>query len=110
MSPDLKDDTALDDKMAGLEDETPGDADAESGDDETPQRMDLSVSVESPTACQRHVTVTIPRSDIDRYHGDAVSGLMGEADVPGFRAGRAPRKLVEARFRKEVDEQIKSSL
>ena len=30
--------------------------------------------------------------------------------MPGFRIGRAPRKLVENKFRKEIGEQIKGSL
>ncbi|MCH8168110.1 MAG: trigger factor family protein, partial [Proteobacteria bacterium] len=29
---------------------------------------------------------------------------------PGFRSGRAPRKLVEQRFRKELKDQVKGSL
>jgi trigger factor len=36
--------------------------------------------------------------------------MMESVAVPGFRPGRAPRKLVEARFRKEATEQIKGSL
>jgi trigger factor len=36
--------------------------------------------------------------------------MMGTASVPGFRSGRAPRKLVEARYRKDVGDQIKSKL
>ncbi len=35
---------------------------------------------------------------------------MPTAAVPGFRAGRAPRKLVETRFRKDVGEQVKGTL
>jgi trigger factor len=35
---------------------------------------------------------------------------MPKAAVPGFRAGRAPRKLVEAKFRKDVADQVKGSL
>ena len=35
---------------------------------------------------------------------------MPGAQVPGFRAGRAPRKLVEHRFRNEVKDQVKSNL
>lgn len=70
----------------------------------------LDVKIDSPSACQRHITVTIPREDIDRYFGKAFDELMPSATVPGFRAGRAPRKLVEHRFRKELVEQVKSSL
>ncbi len=74
------------------------------------QKLNLSIKVDAPSACQRHVTVTIPREEIDRYYDKAFGELMETANVPGFRAGRAPRKLVEARFRKDVTDQVKGSL
>jgi len=79
------------------------------GEEEKP-KLALEVDIEKPNACQRHVTVTIPREDIERYYDEAFSEIMPEAEVPGFRPGRAPRKLVENRFRKQVREQIKGSL
>ena len=72
--------------------------------------LQLDVAIDSPSACQRHITVTVAREDIDRYFDDAFSEMMSTANVPGFRAGRAPRKLVETRYRKEVADQIKGSL
>jgi trigger factor len=75
-----------------------------------PQKLNLSIKVDKPSACQRHITVTIPRDEIERYYDKGFSEMMDTANVPGFRAGRAPRKLVEARFRKEVSEQVKGSL
>ncbi|MGD9720043.1 MAG: trigger factor [Pirellulales bacterium] len=77
---------------------------------EAAEKLNLSIKVDSPSACQRHVTVTIPRDDIERYFDKAFSDLMGTANVPGFRAGRAPRKLIESRFRKDVVDQVKGSL
>ncbi len=82
----------------------------ESGEAEESQELDLLVEVASPSACERHVTVTVSRADIDRYLDDAFGELMSTANVPGFRAGRAPRKLVETRYKKEISEQIKGSL
>ena len=73
-------------------------------------RCELDVQVTSPSACERHVTVTISRADIDRYFDDAFGEMMPTAAVPGFRIGRAPRKVVENRFRDEVTEQVKSAL
>jgi len=78
--------------------------------DEAPEKLDLQIKVDKPSACQRHVTVTIPRPEIERYYDKAFSELMDTAAVPGFRAGRAPRKLVEARFRKDIADQVKGSL
>jgi trigger factor len=72
--------------------------------------LHLDVAIASPSACQRHITVTVAREDIDRYLNDAFSEMMSTANVPGFRIGRAPRKLVETRYRKEVADQIKGSL
>ena len=52
----------------------------------------------------------MPREDIERYFDEAFTDLMDKAAVPGFRAGRAPRKLVESRFRKDIADQVKGSL
>ena len=76
----------------------------------TSTNLHLDVQIESPSACQRHITVTVAREDIDRYFDDAFSEMMPTAAVPGFRVGRAPRKLIEARFHKDVADQIKGSL
>ena len=78
--------------------------------DEEKKPLDLKVDVTSPSACQRHLVVTISRPDIDRYLDEAYSEMMPRASVPGFRPGRAPRKLVESHFRKDVAGQIKGSL
>jgi trigger factor len=106
MSPERTDDDELASagETAGLAVE--GD---ESAEEET-QPLQLDVQVTSPSACERHVTVTISRADIERYLDDAFGEMMPTAAVPGFRIGRAPRKVVENRFRDEVTEQVKSAL
>jgi trigger factor len=88
---------------------TEQDADDE-GAEEKPEKLNLEVKIDKRGACQRHITVTIPREDIERYFENAFSDLVGKAAVPGFRPGRAPRKLVENRFRKDVADQVKGSL
>jgi trigger factor len=82
----------------------------DSEEQEEREPLKLEVQIASPGACQRHVTVTVPREDIERYFDKAFGDLMPTATVPGFRAGRAPRKLVEHRFRKDVADQVKGSL
>jgi trigger factor len=86
------------------------DADQDGAGQEEREPLKLDVKIDSPGACERHITVTIPRDDIERYFDKAFGELMPTATVPGFRAGRAPRKLVEHRFRKDVADQVKGSL
>src|SRR3954454_24319315 len=93
----------LDDKEA--------DADASAGEgEEAREPLDLQVKIDSPGTCQRHITVTIAEADVERYFNNAIGEMMPKVVVPGFRAGRAPRKLVETRFRKDVSDQVKASL
>lgn len=98
--------------MATTDDEDTGAAALAEGEEGAAEekKLHLDVQIDSRSACERHVTVTIPREDIDRYYDDAYSEMMDKAVVPGFRAGRAPRKLVELRFKKDVGDQIKNSL
>lgn len=101
MTADRNDDDKLEEESTDVAVETA---------EEPTQKLELDVQVTSPGACERHVTVTISRSDIDRYFDDAFGELMPTAAVPGFRIGRAPRKVVENRYRDEVSDQVKSSL
>jgi trigger factor len=80
------------------------------GDDGLPKPLNLDVAIDTVSTCQRRVKVTIPRADIDRYRDDAIGELMPTALLPGFRPGRAPRRLVSSRFKTELSDQIRSKL
>jgi trigger factor len=80
------------------------------GDDGLPKPLNLDVAVDTVSTCQRRVKVTIPRADIDRYRDEAIGELMPTALLPGFRPGRAPRRLVSSRFKTELSDQIRSKL
>ena len=56
------------------------------------------------------MTVTVPREDIERYYSKKFDELIPKAEVPGFRVGKAPRKLVEKKFRKQMTDQVKGSI
>ena len=78
--------------------------------EQEPQELQLEVTVDTRSECERHISVTVSRDDIDRYYDKEFTELMPTAQVPGFRLGRVPRKLIEARFRKEVAEKVKGEL
>jgi trigger factor len=77
---------------------------------EKKEPLTLDVKVASPSSCQRHVTITVSRPDVDRYLDEEFRDLAPKAEVPGFRPGRAPRKLVESRFKEHVHQQVKGRL
>jgi len=103
-------DPESDDVLELPEDELPDEEQAEGEEAEEKPKLNLEVKVDQRSACQRHITVTVPREDVDRYFDKEFSELMSSAQVPGFRPGHAPRKLIETRFRKDVTERVKSVL
>lgn len=72
--------------------------------------LQIDVKIDVTSSCERHVVVTIPQAEVARYRTEAFDEVVPKAELPGFRAGKAPRKLVESKFQDQVTEQVKSSL
>ncbi len=78
--------------------------------DSLKRKLDLDVQISDVGPCKKHLKIAIPRAEIERQFDESLGTMKREAAVPGFRPGRAPRQLVEKRFRKQVAEQVKSTL
>jgi len=74
------------------------------------RKLEISVEIQDVGPCKKHLKVTVPRHEIERQFDESLNSFQREAQVPGFRPGKAPKQLVVKRFRKEVAGQVKSSL
>ena len=84
---------------------TPVEAEAEAK-----PKLGLDVQISDVGPCKKHLAISIPRTDVERQFDVSIGSMKREAMVPGFRPGHAPRSLIEKRFRKQVAEQVKSTL
>jgi trigger factor len=84
----------------------------EEGTQETQQsRTDKNtVAVEDVGPCKKKVSVEIPEETIKEMADEQYRELRREAVLPGFRKGRAPRRLLEKRFGKETKDSVKLKL
>jgi trigger factor len=73
-------------------------------------KLNQKVEIRDVGPCKKHIKVTIERGDIENRLNDKFKELMTDATVPGFRPGKAPRKLVERRFHSEVGDQVKAEI
>ena len=69
-----------------------------------------TVTIEEAGPCKKKVVVEIPEEAVKSATDEQYETLRKDALVPGFRKGRAPRRLLEKRFGKETTEQIKLKL
>jgi trigger factor len=81
----------------------------ESKEEEKPEIPNI-VTIEDAGPCKKKVIIEIPLEKITNATDDQYKELQRDALVPGFRKGRAPRRLLEKRFGKEASESIKLKL
>jgi len=89
---------------------TTADASSHAEEETAKKKLDLDVQISEVGPCKKHLKVTIPRPEVERQFDESLGTMKREAAVPGFRPGRAPRQLVQKRFRKQVSDQVKSTL
>lgn len=77
---------------------------------EADHKLSLDVEISEVGACKKHVRVKISRDDIVALQSESVSELAEKAEVPGFRVGHAPHKLIEKKFRKELLGEVKQKV
>jgi len=80
------------------------------GEEEKAVASKNAVTIEDAGPCRKKVIIEIPEETIKTVTDEQYEQLRKEAIVPGFRRGRAPRRLLEKRFGKETSEQIKLKL
>ncbi len=82
------------------------------GDDAPMTRLPQTVEITDVGPCKKHVKVTVEREVIEHRAQDKFSELVKSQtpQVRGFRPGKVPRKIIEQRFKKEVDEQVKNEV
>src|SRR5580704_14101480 len=78
--------------------------------EEKKEKLNQTVDMQDIGPCKKHIKVTVNRADIDKLLNEKFSELVKDATVPGFRPGKAPRKVITRRYHKEVTDQVRGQL
>ncbi len=107
-------DAAQDEQAVAVEDKPEdeavdaADTEGEDGDDE--EKPEQTVTVEDLSSVRKRLTIELPQSRIEDLIGDNYEKLQDEAVIPGFRRGRAPKRLIEKRFGSSIRDEVKGQL
>ncbi|MGV6815508.1 MAG: trigger factor [Phycisphaerales bacterium] len=69
-----------------------------------------SVTIEDVGPCRKRISIDIPSETVDNQIETAFTSVAHEANIPGFRKGHAPRRLIEKRFGSYVKDETRSRL
>ncbi|MEM9414797.1 MAG: trigger factor [Planctomycetota bacterium] len=74
------------------------------------QAVSYDVKIEDAGPACKSLTITIPADRIKDKIEESYGTLQTDAVLPGFRRGRAPRRLLEKRFASSVGDDVKNQL
>ncbi len=70
----------------------------------------MNVEVENLPNCIASLHIELPPDFVTKEWNEVVRGFRQVARIPGFRPGKAPPNVVEAKFRKEIQEELTKKL
>src|SRR5262245_51871829 len=69
-----------------------------------------TVSIADAGPSRKKISIEVPAEVVTEKLKDSLDTLSVEAELPGFRKGRAPRALIERRFGPTLRDQAKKEL
>ncbi len=70
----------------------------------------MNVTIEDAGPCKKVLKFEIPKEAIEGELEKKTIEVCDTVELPGFRKGRAPRKLVEKRFGSQIRDEVKQSV
>ena len=66
----------------------------------------MNVTVEKLPKCLTEVSAIFPADDVKSEKASILSSYSNQARIPGFRPGKAPKRIIEKRFAKEIEGEL----
>jgi len=70
----------------------------------------VNVTVENLAPCKKLMRVEIETQKVDEAFDHVTKEFQREAVLPGFRPGKAPREMVQRKYGKVTEEEVKRKL
>ena len=70
----------------------------------------MNISLQSGSKCQATLRVEVPAELVQSERENLAEQYVKHAKIPGYRPGKAPRKVIEKRFEKAIQEQLEKIL
>lgn len=70
----------------------------------------MNIEIEEVGPCKKLLKIEIPREKIEDEWQKQLSEVSRMANLPGFRKGKAPRKLLERKFGDQIKDEVKRAV
>src|SRR6267143_6002652 len=70
----------------------------------------MKVEVENQPHCVATLKIELPPEQVSKEWDAIASSFASQARIPGYRPGKAPRRVIEAKFRKDIQDELTKKL
>jgi trigger factor len=70
----------------------------------------MKIDVEQIAPCERRLTIEVPADRVNRELETIYKNLQRRVKLPGFRPGKAPRRILESHYRHSVEQEVLQQL
>ncbi len=77
---------------------------------EEPAAPSTEIQVEDLGPCKKKLVITVPKERVEKELEEKLIELRNTVAIPGFRRGKAPLRLLDKRFGKQIKEDVRESL
>ncbi|MCL1887486.1 MAG: trigger factor [Kiritimatiellaeota bacterium] len=70
----------------------------------------MTVDVQTVSPCRQKLIISAPPDETRGPYDEVVAKFVRQGTPPGFRAGKAPRPVIERHYRAEIDQEVRRAL
>ena len=70
----------------------------------------FKIDVKDLETCRKEVTVQVPQKEVKAAFDNTLNNINTSVNLPGFRAGKAPKALLLKKYSKEVGDQVRQDI
>jgi trigger factor len=70
----------------------------------------MKVEVETQPHCVATLKIELPPEQVSKEWDAIANSFAAQARIPGYRPGKAPRRVIEAKFRKDIQDELTRKL
>jgi trigger factor len=70
----------------------------------------MKVEVENQPHCVATLKIELPPDQVSKEWDAIANSFAAHARIPGYRPGKAPRRVIEAKFRKDIQDELTKKL
>jgi trigger factor len=70
----------------------------------------MKIEVETQPHCVAQLKIELPPEEVSKEWDAIASSFARQARIPGYRPGKAPKRVIEAKFRKDIQDELTKKL